>query len=317
MITREMALVEAEIGRIVSARTALIPQVHQYLSQAGGKRLRPRLTILAAKAIGECTDRAILFAALVEITHLASLLHDDVVDESALRRGRPSVNAQWGNGVAVLMADWLIAQTSHELIAREEYAALEILARSVRDMCEAELAHIEQCAQDWQLPEETYIDIIRHKTGALMAAACELGGLAGGATAEQLQALQEFGLALGTAFQIQDDLLDLSGDTENLGKPVGTDIAMGHLTLPVLYALENSSDGLLEELKAAVTVASPEQLDLVRLRRLVEEAGGIAYARQVAAQQVEEAVESLRSLPSGPATSELARLAQEAICRTR
>ena len=311
----EIAQVEATISHMVASRNALIPEVHQHLVQAGGKRLRPTLTILSAEAVGGCNERAILFAAMVELTHLASLMHDDIVDHSATRRGQASVNARWSNGVAVLVADWLISTVSHELIGHGEFAAVEILTGAVRRMCEAELLHLEQRARTWELPEAVYLEIVRDKTGALMAAACELGALAGGATAEQTQALRAFGTAMGMAFQIQDDLLDLTGDPATLGKPVGTDIAMGQLTLPVLYALENSSDGLLDQLRAAVTVTSPDELDIPRLRALVEEAGGIDYSRQAAQTYVGEAVAQLARLPVGPAVHSLRSLAQRAIRR--
>ena len=312
---REIGEVEAAIEGLVASRNALIPQVHQHLIQAGGKRLRPRLTILAAKSLGECDERAILFAAMVELTHLASLMHDDIVDDSATRRGKPSVSARWSNGVAVLVADWLIATISHELIAQGEGTALGVITGAVRSMCEAELLHLEQRARTWELPEAVYLEIVRDKTGALMAAACELGALAGGATDEQTEALRAFGFAMGTAFQIQDDLLDLTGDAATLGKPVGTDIAMGQLTLPVLYALENSSDGLLDQLRAAVTVTSPDELDLPRLRALVDEAGGLAYSQMAARRYTDEAVAQLASLPPGPATDALRELAERAIRR--
>ena len=315
LAVREIAAVEAQIARLAASRTALIPQVHQHLVQAGGKRLRPTLTILSAKAVGECDDRAILFAAMVELTHLASLMHDDIVDNSATRRGQASVSARWSNGVAVLVADWLIAAISHKLIAHGEFAAVDILTGAVRSMCEAELLHLEQRARTWELPEATYLEIVRNKTGALMAAACELGALAGGATPAQTDALRAFGFALGMAFQVQDDLLDLTGDPAALGKPVGTDIAMGQLTLPVLYALENSSDGLLDRLRAAVTVTSPDELEIPRLRGLVEEAGGIEYARRTARRFAQEASDCLATLPAGPPVEALNHLATHAISR--
>jgi octaprenyl-diphosphate synthase len=315
LAAREIAEVEAAIARIVASRSGLIPQVHQHLIQAGGKRLRPTLTILSAKACGSCDERAALFAAVVELTHLASLMHDDIVDNSATRRGTPSVNARWSNGVAVLVADWLIATVTRELIAVREFAALHAITDAVRRMCEGELTHLEQRARTWTLPEAVYLDIVRDKTGALMAAACELGGLAGGATREQTDALRAFGSALGVAFQIQDDLLDLTGEAETLGKPDGTDIAVGQLTLPLLYALENSTDGLLDRLRAAVTVASPDELDLPRLRALVDEAGGLDYARLTAERYVEEAVGCLDCLPSGPAAEALRTLAERAVRR--
>jgi len=307
--------VESEIARLVSSRAALIPQVHQHLVQAGGKRLRPTLTILSAKAVGECNERAIRFAALVEITHLASLLHDDVVDNATIRRGQPAVSVRWGNSVAVLVADWLVARTFSELVPGDETRAIDILANTVRLMCEAELRQIERRSDPWQVSEQTCLETIAQKTGSLMAAACELGGVAGGGTHDQLAALRAYGVALGTAFQIQDDLLDLSGDPTVLGKQIGSDIAMGQPTLPVLYALRNSSDGLLDELNAAVCVSSPEELNLPHLRDLVEQAGGITYARQAAESYVERGLQALADVPAGPPTEALAALAHQAIDR--
>lgn len=311
----ELNQVEATITRVVAARSALIPDVHQHLIKAGGKRLRPTLTILAAKSVGHCSERAVLFAALAELTHLASLMHDDVVDDSPLRRGAPSVNARWSNGVAVLVADWLIATISQELVARGEYEALRVLTAAVRSMCEAELTHLELRSKTWELSETMYLEIVRDKTGALMAAACALGALAGGGSPEQIAALRSFGEALGTAFQIQDDLLDLTGDPATLGKPVGADIAMGQLTLPVLYAIANSSNGLRQHLREAVKVASPDELDVPRLRSLVEEAGGIEYSCRTARAYVDEALSYLDGLPPAPPVTALRALAESVIRR--
>jgi octaprenyl-diphosphate synthase len=317
LVGHEIAAVEAEIARIVSSRSALIPQVHQHLVQAGGKRLRPTLTILASKAVGQCAERAVLFAAMVEVTHLASLLHDDIVDNAQTRRGQAAVSVRWSNSVAVLVADWLISQVSAKLIRCGEAEALRVLTDAVTRMCEAELIHIEKSAEVWEFSEGTYLDVIANKTGALMGAACELGALAAEATEEQTGALRSFGLSMGTAFQIQDDVLDLKGDPDILGKPVGTDIAVGQPTLPVLYALRNSSDGLLEELRAAVSVGSPDDLDLPYLSSLVEEAGGIEHARATAERYVQDAVNCLSVLTPGPAVSALTDLAQRTMCREK
>ncbi len=262
IVHEHLRAVEALIERLTQSRAHLVPQIRRHLLQAGGKRLRPGLTIMCAKALGEPGERTTLLAACVEIVHTASLLHDDVVDNAHRRRGVVSANRRWGNSAAVLTGDWLVATVSHTLAQGGEHEALQVITGAVVQMCEAELAQMADGGTRWRprdvaaRTEEECLHIIEGKTAALIAAACALGAISVNSSDADRQAVYNYGWELGTAFQIVDDILDIAGEPEALGKPVGTDTVMGQPTLPVVCALRRSSDGLLRRLEEAVRAAT-------------------------------------------------------------
>ncbi len=293
----------ADIARSDGQATAAIVS---YTGSTRGKRLRARLVFLCAEVFGRLGDSGnragragtgslVDLAAAVELVHLASLLHDDLVDGSDTRRGIPTVARVWGAPAAVLAGDYLFAAAFRMLVEGGQYHALGSLSGALRAMSEAE---IEQLGALWDVTvsEETYWRCVRGKTGSLFAAACEAGAAAGGASPGEIELAKEFGMALGCAFQAVDDLLDLTGDPDRMGKPVGQDLARGLLTLPVIRALADSREGA-SLLRSALT-AQRTGPDVAALAKgLLDSTGAAGYARSQIAALVRRADSCLESLP--------------------
>jgi len=316
LVRDELVAVEALIELLTESRASLVPQVRRHLLQAGGKRLRPALTITCAKALGEPNERTTLLAACVEMVHTASLLHDDVVDDADRRRGVPSANRRWSNTAAVLCGDWLVATASDALARHGEHDALRVLSAAVVRMCEAELRQLEDTADPWSITEEECLGVIQGKTAALIAAACDLGALSVEAPPEQREAVHHYGRLLGTAFQIVDDVLDIIGDPQALGKPVGTDVTIGQPTLPLVCALRRAAGDLLRRVEDAVRSGLPDEAGLQLLHGLVLEAGGVEGAQAIAKEHVEGAVAALDVLPASSAKQALLALAEAVLTRS-
>ncbi len=305
-VRTELALVEARLAELLAGSSQLASKALQHSHEAGGKRLRPLVCLLSARAVGDCCDLAITCAVMVEAIHLASLLHDDVVDESDERRGRESVRKRWGNRVSVLAGDYLAARAYHELALRRHTFVLEALARAVRQMCDAELLYAEHRGSPPS--EDVYLNIAAGKTAALMQVAAQLGAWAAGGD-EHKEFLAEYGRCLGMAFQMGDDLLDLYGDAPAMGKPNGADVAAGQFTLPVIHAIEADTTGKLDEVVEHIRRTGPDEADGTQLAVLVEQLGGRLYAQTRMQAFAGQAQETLASLPSNEATAALAGLA--------
>ncbi|MEN6640819.1 MAG: polyprenyl synthetase family protein [Armatimonadia bacterium] len=287
----------------------LVPVIYRHVLQAGGKRLRPILALLSCSAAGGDQSAAVDLAVAVEVLHLSSLIHDDVIDQATERRGRPSVRQRWGNRASILVGDFLVAEVFRRLADDLGRQSLTVLAQSVVDMCQAELTETENGPT-----EDEYFCNIRGKTAALMASACEIGAIAAG-NDSATRSLHQYGEKLGLAFQIVDDLLDLYGDPGALGKPVLQDLREGHWTLPVIQALSEADAGqraaLLELLRAA-----PHDDEAARAAaELTAELGGRAYAREYAARLANEAAEALGQLAPSPAVESLRSLAAYVLTR--
>lgn len=290
----DLARVEETLQRAVRSDDPLLSDVAAHLVSAGGKRVRPMLTVCAAYAgspdgaDAAASEEAITGAAAVELVHLGSLYHDDVIDEAETRRGVPSVNARWSNVVAILAGDYLLAAASeHAASLGADVAAL--LARTIGDLCRGEvleLAHL----YDTSRTEESYLSAIAGKTAALFATSCRIGGMVAGVSPSALEALTSFGHHLGMGFQVVDDVLDLSGDEALLGKPAGQDLVEGVYTLPVIYALDRS-DELAESIGGPIV---PGSLD--RIRGLVSADGATAAALDVARAHAGQADEALAAV---------------------
>ena len=309
-VAHELELVEGELRQVVNSAPELFDAIADQLVLRG-KRLRP-LTLLLCARVGPEAPAAVSLAVAVEEVHLASLLHDDVLDGAELRRGRPSAPAALGIRRAVLAGDYLAAAAYQQLMDLRDTEVVAALSHAVLRMTRAEVVATSAAGQ--LLSEAQYLDLISGKTAELFAAAAYLGAVAGHAPQETAEQLRSYGHDLGVAFQIRDDLLDLYGDSHRLGKPVGHDLAAGLYTLPVIHAAESAGGAALRERLVALR-ETPEEARLVEASAaLTRELGGTQYAEQVMRRYAEQATAALPELPTRPA---LVGLAAYAVTRTR
>ncbi|GAA6169300.1 polyprenyl synthetase family protein [Sessilibacter corallicola] len=291
----------------------LVENIGHYLVEAGGKRLRPLLVLLCAKALGYSDKQHLSLAAIIEFIHTATLLHDDVVDMSELRRGRPTANANWGNAPSVLVGDFLYSRAFQMMVAIGSMDIMAILSNTTNVISEGEVQQLVN-AKDPDVTEASYFTVINKKTAALFEAACETAMVLCDASAEQRAALAAYGSHLGIAFQLVDDTLDYEGDAESLGKNVGDDLAEGKPTLPLIYAMAHSSEEESTIIADAIRQGSVEHLS--KIVELVRSSGGLAYTHQQAELHVQKAKESLQVLPPSDYRSAMEDLANFAISRT-
>jgi octaprenyl-diphosphate synthase len=278
LVGEDLAAVEAEIGRELSSTVPLIQEMGSYIAGAGGKRLRPILLLLAARLAEYRGPRAVRLACVVELLHTATLIHDDVVDEAPLRRGRPSANAQWGVDASVLVGDHLYSKSFAMLVRDNDRGVMETLARSTVSMTEAEVFQL-QLKRSGLTSEADYTRIITQKTASFMSACCRIGALLGALPPEQTEALTRYGLDIGIAFQISDDALDFDADQDRLGKAIGADLREGKRTLPLIAMLERVPPSEAERVRALLRRRTLETAEIEEIRRLVLEAEGVEYAR--------------------------------------
>mgnify|MGYP003072671192 CR=1 FL=1 len=284
-----------------------VPMVNQlgfYIVQGGGKRIRPLIAVLAARALGYESDKVATCATFVEFIHTASLLHDDVVDESTERRGQLSVNAIYNNKVAVLVGDYLLATALVQVGKTHNYAIIDVVSRLGQNLSEGELLQLSNVS-NLQFSEEIYFDVIRKKTAVLFAACTKSGALSVGVTDEQAEFARQFGEYIGLCFQIKDDIFDYY-DSKEIGKPTGNDMLEGKLTLPVLYALNSTKDESAEEIAVKVKNGTASADEIARLIEFAKQQGGIEYAVQTMFAYKEKALSLLASLPDSDVKAGLA-----------
>lgn len=289
----DMAAVDALIRRRLASDVVLINQVSEYIINAGGKRLRPMLLLLAAGALDHRGPDAHQLAAVVEFIHTSTLLHDDVVDESDLRRGRKTANAVWGNAASVLVGDFLYSRSFQLMVELESMQVQTILADTTNRIAEGEvlqLLHVRNPDTD----EAAYMRVIERKTAVLFAAATRLGALLAGADQSIQNQLHDYGLNLGFAFQIADDVLDYASDAETMGKNLGDDLAEGKATLPLIHAIRHSEPGTARTLRAAIQSGDTDALPVVLAA--INATGGLEYSRQLARDYAGRAVAALEGL---------------------
>ncbi len=315
MLADDMAGVNALIRARMSSRHApRIPEVTAHLIEAGGKRLRPMLTLAAAQLMGYRGQAHILLAAAVEFIHTATLLHDDVVDESGQRRGRPTANLLWDNKSSVLVGDYLFARSFQMMVETGNLRVLDILANASATIAEGEVLQL-TAAQDLRTDEAVYLQIVRGKTAALFSAATEAGGVVSGATDTQTRALFDYGDALGIAFQIADDLLDYGGSTAVIGKNVGDDFRERKLTLPVIKAVAKADAEERRFWSRCIEKGDQREGDLETALSLMARHGAMEAARHDALHWSSRAQAALDHLPAHPIREMLHDLADFVVAR--
>ncbi len=312
LVAEDMEGVNSAIRQYLHSDVALISQMANYIINSGGKRLRPIMAILCARACGYAGNKHSLVAAIIEFIHTATLLHDDVVDESNLRRGHETANAIWGNESSVLVGDFVFSRSFEMMVDVGEMRVMEILARASNTIAEGEVMQLLNC-NDPDTTEERYMMVIQSKTAKLFEAACQLGAVLAGESSEVEQACAAYGTHIGTAFQLKDDLLDYQASPEEMGKNLGDDLAEGKPTLPLIYALKNSSGEAAEMLRNAIINGGKQNMQ--EILKVIESSNAIVYTEEAANQQANIARQQIELLPNNKYRDALLELANFAITR--
>ena len=298
LIAPELSLVEEEFERQARSNIQVISYIGDYLRASGGKRVRPALTLLATYSVGGdgTSAGAIRMATVMEFLHTATLVHDDIIDNAETRRNRASINSRFGNQTAVLMGDWLYMSAFETSLAERSLPILDILTTVTRRMTEGALMQLTMLGRT-DIGEEQYFDILRRKTAYLFSACCEIGAIVGGGTENEWRALREYGLNLGVAFQLVDDLLDFTATDDALGKATGVDLIEGKLTLPLIYLLEKEPTKR-AAVESVMREGNYEESPRANLLSAAQHAGALERARARAAEFAGLAINALDSLPS-------------------
>jgi octaprenyl-diphosphate synthase len=312
-VADDMRAVDGTIRERLSSDVALIGSIGDYIIGAGGKRLRPAILLLIARALGYRGKSHVLLAAVVEFIHTATLLHDDVVDESDLRRGRPTSNAQFGNAASVLVGDFLYSRAFQMMVEAGSMRVMHILADATNRIAEGEVLQLLNI-HDPTVDETRYLGVVERKTATLFEAAARVGAVLAGADTAIEDACARYGAAVGTAFQIIDDVLDYDGSAQNIGKRVGDDLREGKPTLPVIHALRAASPGQRAQVENAIRDGSG---DFQQIAQIVHEHGSIEYARECARGQSAIGADALRRLPASVYRDRLLELTTFAMRRDR
>jgi octaprenyl-diphosphate synthase len=310
----EMAKVNALILERADSHVDMVPELARYLIEAGGKRLRPMLTVAAAMLFGRSNGAHVRFAAAVEFMHNATLLHDDAVDESDLRRGRPAARIVWGNQASVLVGDFLLGQAFMMMVETRDIGALGVLARAAAIMAEGEVFQLAK-TRDLATSAAEYEEVIRAKTAMLFEAAAEVGAMTGGADAAGREALKTYGAELGLAFQLVDDVLDYRGESDTLGKNNGDDLREGKMTLPIILALEAASPAERQVIEGALGDATVSDATLREVLAILERHDTLGRTIDQAQAHARAAREALRVLPASEMRTLLGDVAEFSVAR--
>ena len=311
IVAEPFADVDHLIVSQLHSKVGLVENIGQYIVEAGGKRLRPLLTLLSAGALGEISRNHIKLAVVIEFIHTATLLHDDVVDLSQLRRGRPTANAQWGNAPSVLVGDFIYSRAFQMLVDIGDMSVMALLSDTTNTVAEGEVLQLTRAGQP-DTSEADYYAVIHSKTAVLFSAACRGAALISGKT-EHADALETYALQLGLAFQLIDDLLDYEGDPQETGKNIGDDLAEGKPTLPLIRAMQTASPDKAEVIRQAI--ANKDASQLADILSIVRECGALEYTRDAAQQASHKAIAALQTLPESDYRETMQNLALEALAR--
>jgi octaprenyl-diphosphate synthase len=305
-----------EVDRVIRKRLAsdvvLVNQVAEYIIAGGGKRLRPLVVVVAARACGYAGERHTEAAAIIELIHTATLLHDDVVDDSDLRRGRDTANSVWGNEASVLVGDYLYSRAFEMMVDIGEMRIMDIMASATNKIAEGEVLQLMN-ANDPETTEQRYFEVIYRKTAKLFEAGCGVAGVLSRTTPAQQDALLRYGKHLGTAFQLVDDALDYSSTSAELGKNLGDDLAEGKPTLPLIHALKAGTAAQQQMIRTAIENGGIEQL--TEITAAIESTGGLEYTARRARQEADLAKAALSDFPDTPYKRALSELADFAVAR--
>ncbi|RLB72924.1 MAG: octaprenyl diphosphate synthase [Deltaproteobacteria bacterium] len=316
LLQDEMAAVERQFKKNLMSDVQLVSQVGDYVLSSGGKRIRPMLLLLCARLCHYQGDKHIDLAGVVEFIHTATLLHDDVVDSANLRRGNRSANSVWGNQASVLVGDFLFAKSFSVMVGSESLKILQILSDTTTQLAEGEILQlINTC--DLEVDEPRYLQVVRDKTAILIAAACQVAGVLSGVDDTQEMALREFGLEIGTAFQLMDDALDYIADQEDFGKEKGHDLFEGKMTLPLIHAYSKSSPEERQEVSRIIEAEELTKEDLDYVCHLIDAKDGIDYTRVKAIERIDRAKRQLAIFPDGEARRALFTLADYVVSRSK
>lgn len=313
LISEDMQAADQLIRQQLHSEVVLINQLGAYIINSGGKRLRPVLVLLAARACDYQGNAHIDVAAIIEFIHTATLLHDDVVDDSSLRRGRETANAIWGNEASVLVGDFLYSRSFQMMVAIRSMRVMDILANTTNTIAEGEVMQLLNC-QDPDTTEERYMDVIHCKTAKLFEAAAQLGAVLADRPLSEEEALANYGMHLGTAFQLIDDMLDYSDSSAAIGKNIGDDLAEGKPTLPLIYAMRHGAPQEASIIREAILQGGRENIGVIT--KTIESTGAIAYTTALAKLESERAIAALETIPESPYKEALISLAEFSVSRT-
>ena len=312
LIADEMARVNTFIEENLASDVSLINQLGQYIVNSGGKRLRPALVILSSKVLGYEGDKHINLAAIIELIHTATLLHDDVVDASLLRRGHQTANQRWGNEASVLVGDFVYSRAFQMMVDINSLSIMRVLSEATNTIAEGEVQQLIYRHRP-ETSEENYLDVIRNKTAKLFEAAERLGSIISKKTKDDENAMDNYGRHLGTAFQLIDDVLDYSSSEIELGKSIGDDLSQGNPTLPLLYAMWNSTKDEEKIIRNSISNGSLENIELIK--DTINSTGAISYTIEIAKRESELAINALDKLPQSEYLDALYMLAKFSVDR--
>ncbi|MDN3653379.1 octaprenyl diphosphate synthase [Thalassotalea ponticola] len=311
---KDMADVNRYIYKQLESDVVLINQLGMYIVNAGGKRIRPLITVLAARALGYDGDKHTCLAAIIEFIHTATLLHDDVVDESTMRRGRETANAMFGNSASVLVGDFLYTRSFQMMVTLDDMTVMKVLSDATNVIAEGEVLQLMNC-NDPDTSVDSYMQVIYSKTAKLFEAATRLAAVVAGQSEQRIAAMQAYGMHLGTAFQLIDDLMDYTANADEMGKNVGDDLAEGKPTLPLLHAMHHGSEQQAQLIRQAIENGQGiEHLDAVLTA--MEQTGALQFTQQMAELEAEKAIDALAVLPDSEYKQALISLANIAANRS-